>query len=127
MAGFKAADEVEKLDFDFAPFSKVKGTVPEPTTDQIVAFRQALATAYEELGLNPEMLKAAVSGEGDVDLLQHFGELMGKTSELEDKVKVAVAELCGGIPTLAEIEALPYRPRAAFLGWITGVFFNPEM
>lgn len=124
--GFKAQDAVEALEFDFNPHVNASGVVPEPTSDQIDEFRTTLAAAYQDLGLDPETLNAA-TGEGGIGpVLEHFGAIMASTSNLETKVAKAVAVLCSGSPTEEQILALPYRVRQAFLGWMTGTFFNPE-
>lgn len=129
MAGFKALDAAEPLDYDFNPYLDIAGTIVEPTSDQIDVFRQSMTNAYTELDIDPEMLKAAVSGDiGDhaESVLAHFGEIMASTSELETKTAQIVAVLCAGSPSEENIMALPYRVRQAFLGWVTGTFFSPE-
>jgi hypothetical protein len=125
--GFKAAEAVEALEYDFEPYSKAKGVIKEPTADQITAFRNALVSAYTDLGLDPAALNAATGGGSDMSaVLTHFGDIMASTDQMEERVLVAVADLTGGAPSEEEIRSMPYRPRQAFLGWMTGTFFNPE-
>lgn len=119
--GFKATEAVEELSYDFAPYGPA-GTIPEPTTKQVEAFRAtmfgSLRSLMEGLGIKPEDLdKTKVT----LDLLD---TVMEKSSEAEDMVVHAVADLTG----IADhtLNALPYRIKAAFLGYITGQFLNPE-
>lgn len=46
--GFTASAELEALDYDFAPHGE-SGTIPEPSSDQIRAFRKALADIAVEV------------------------------------------------------------------------------
>jgi hypothetical protein len=116
--GFKASEEVEELTYDFSPFSDAHGTIPEPTTRQVEQFRSALMGSVETLGLTPEQLS---SGTIDFALV---GELVQKANAVEQSMVDAVADVTG--IANAVLNALPYRPKAAFCGWIVGVFLRPE-
>lgn len=116
--GFVATEAVEALTYDFRPFSQEHGEIPEPSSKQIDKYRETIVGSLREAGLDPEVLK---SGKMSLDLLD---DLMGKAKAVEEDMVVATADLTGIAPnTLRE---LPYRPKAAFLGWIMGQFFAPE-
>lgn len=116
--GFVATEAVEALDYDFNPHVDAKGTIPEPSTRQIEDFRTAIFTTLQASGLDPEALSS-----GKVNLAM-LGDLMEKGSAVERAMVTAVADLTG-IPDRT-LEALPYRIKAAFVGWVTGQFFSPE-
>lgn len=113
--GFKAKDQVEELTYDFNPHSKDKGTIPEPTSDQIDTYRHALVAAFQSVGLKP--------GEQNIELDQ-MDDLLNKDSEVEKAMVAATADLTG--IDSATLDTLPFRIKRAFLGWIMGQFFNPE-
>lgn len=118
MAGFKAAEEVEPLDYDFNPHAPVSGTIPEPTSDQVAAYQSGMANALKGTGIDPEQIR---SGEVKLDQLD---ELLQTVKSLELGMVNATADLTQ-IP-VSTLSALPYRVKAAFLGWIMGEFFNPQ-
>lgn len=117
MSGFKASEEVEELSYDFNPFAAEKGVIPEPTSDQIDAYRQSLVGGLRDLGVDPQKLQAGVS-------LDEFSNLMEKSKDFEDATLAATAELTG--LSLDVLKSLPYRVQQAFLGWMMGLFFSPE-
>ena len=119
--GFKAEDTIEPLDYDFRPHAEVSGTIPEPSSKQVNNFREKVVAALTQSGLDPEMIS---SGKVKLDNLAQLGELMKKSADIEDQVVVEVANLTG-IAT-ATLKALPFRIKTAFVGWVMGIFFNPE-
>lgn len=116
--GFKATEAVERLDYDFNPHVDSAGTIPEPTTKQIEQFREHIFATFQASGLDPQMLTS-----GQVSL-SALGDLMEKGSAVEKAMVTAVADVTG-IPDRT-LESLPYRIKAAFVGWIMGQFFSPE-
>ena len=117
MSGFKASEAVEELSYDFHPYVDVAGVIPEPTGDQIEAYRTALVTGLQ--GLNLKGLDPA-----NLDL-STMDDLMAKVPELEALILGAPSVLTG-IPE-ATRDALPYRVSRAFVGYIMGTFFSPEV
>lgn len=116
--GFKATEAVEELTYDFTPHSPTKGTIPEPTSKQIEDYRDALVSAFKSTGLNPEDIQ------GGRVTFDRLDELMERMKPLEEAMLNATADLTGiAHSTLRE---LPYRVKAAFMGWIMGQFFSPE-
>lgn len=117
--GFKATEAVEELTYDFNPHANAAGTIPEPTTAQIEHYRDTVFMALKASGLAEQMQ----AGEQEFNF-DRMDELLQKTSEVEAQMVAATADLTGlDAGTLA---ALPYRVKAAFLGWIMGQFFSPE-
>jgi hypothetical protein len=124
MAGFNAADAVDPFDYNFAPYADAKGTIPEPTDAQVNRFYAGLASALKE-GLGEDR----VSG---IDLADR-AQLAKLQSELSaddmDKVSAAFlnlyAAVCSDQPSREDLEALPYRLRAAFYGAVQG-WLSPE-
>lgn len=114
--GFKATEAVEELTYDFRPHVDEYGTITEPTGKAVEAFRNRVFGSLKESGLDPEVLKDM--GLADMD------ELLAKSSAVEEETVNAVADLTG--IANQSIWALPYRIRAAFVGWIMGQFFSPE-
>lgn len=94
---FKAASAVESLDFDLSPFVDAKGTIPEPSHDLRDKFLARVET-----------LTASETDEVSVEQL--------RTQEKE--MVAAVAELCQGTPSAAQLGKMPPRPLYAFLVWI---------
>lgn len=117
--GFVASEAVEKLTYDFTGFDDWKGDIPEPSSHQLDEFRQALSATVTALGISPEDVAT-----GKIKLEQIPG-LMEKGSIAEQAMVDAVADLTG-LPN-QRLNKLPYRVKAAFVGYITGVFnSNPE-
>lgn len=123
--GFIASEAVEELSYDFGQYGP-KGVIPEPTTKQVEAFRNvmlgSLQTLASSLGLNISDL--GPKGPEVPVTLEMLDTLLEKSEEAEHLVVTAVADLTG-IPEHT-LNALPYRVKAAFLGYITGAFLSPE-
>lgn len=115
--GFKATEAVEELTYDFRPHLDRSGAIPEPSTKQIEKFRTALFDTFQASGIDPSTLGAKMD-------LSSIGDLMEKASTVEEAMVGAVADLTGIADR--DLNALPYRIKAAFVGWIMGQFFNPE-
>jgi len=120
--GFKATEAVEELAYDFHPHADASGVIPEPTTKQVETFRNVIFGEVKNLaaalGMNFEE-----EGGGKLTL-DKFDTLMEKSSEVEALTVDAVADLTGLSNHL--LNGLPYRIKAAFVGWIVGQFLNPE-
>jgi hypothetical protein len=116
MTNFDAA--VDELTYDFTQYVEgAQGTIPEPSVAQVETFtemlRQVMPTAVNEKGdliLDVNALKAKVEEGDDLALL----------------INNAIADLCSGSPTAAQIAALPFRVQRRFYGWIIGTFLSPE-
>lgn len=131
MSGFKASEAVERLDYDFTDLqvsdpaqqeilAGAKGTIPEPSQQQLDGYFEAMRTLLSDLGVDladagsPQQLMAA------------FAKLPeGALERMNEGMVQAVADLCGGQPSRDQIAALPPRVRQAFVGWLSGQFANP--
>lgn len=122
MTGFVAADAVEPMEYNFAPYSKsrtAKGVIPEPSTQQINGFFEAARKAFSSAGMDganrskEDMIKALES--------QDSLDPMAGEQILFD----AMVTLCQGHPAREDLEALPFRVRSQFTAWLMGQL-NPE-
>lgn len=116
--GFKATEAVEELTYDFTPHANVSGTIPEPSSKAIEDYRDAIFSAFKATGLNPEEMR---DGKMTFDRLD---EVMEKSKDMEEAMLSATADLTG--LAHSTLRDLPYRVKAAFMGWIMGQFFSPE-
>ena len=115
--GFVARDAVEPLDYDFRDEDGVgpHGTIPEPTSEQIEKLFNAVRGIAVAAGVQP--------GASRDEAIQAFAGIPEEDQKRHsDAVLDALADFCQGSPTRAEIDALPHRPRNAFLGWLVGQF-----
>lgn len=120
MAGFKAAEAVEKLDYDFTDLGKpeldgVKGTTPEPSSAQVRHMRWRI-----------QQITQAASADQD-DLSQRLSEMSeDEFAERDEELIAAIAEVTSGQPTREEIDLLPHRVQQAYIGWLLGQLTDPE-
>lgn len=117
MVQFNAANAVEPLDYNFSPFVEAKGTVPEPTDEQVADF-------YANLGNQLENALGKERTEG-VDLTdpQQVGKLfMSLTADDHRSMYEALLKLhaavCSNQPTEDDLRALPFRLRQSFYGML---------
>jgi hypothetical protein len=124
LAGFKAEGVVEALDYDFNPFVKAEGTIPEPTDRQIADFLGDLKDLFTEVkddlpqGIDtddPGMVLAAMN---DIDT--------EVTIKMTDRMCGIYSKLCSGTPTEKQIHDLPPRIRQVFFAWLQGEVMSPE-
>lgn len=116
--GFKATEAVDELTYDFNPHVNQSGTIPEPTTAQVEDFRARIFNTVKDSGIDPEELASGKVG------LDSMDTLLETASGIEAELLGAVADLTG--IAQSTLNALPYRVRAAFFGWVMGEFFSPE-
>jgi hypothetical protein len=105
---FIASEAVKPLNYDFSPYSKAKGTVPEPSQADIKKFQKKVRS---------------VSPDGSPKKLSQLSDEEAEAAH--ETLVTALAEFCHGKPTQAQIETLPYRVLVAFIGWLFGSFSNP--
>lgn len=124
MPSFDAAKATEPLDYNLAPYADAKGSVPEPTSDQVAQFYTDLQNNYE-LVLDAERLAGYdLSTPGD---LMRLGATLtyDETRALYDHNLDTYAKVCSGKPSRDELAALPHRSRQAFYGAVAG-WLRPE-
>lgn len=120
--GFDAGNSVEPLDYDFSSYIEgVRGTISEPTQDDLDAFFLALRNVGSEAGV--AALESVGSGEDAREALAGIPDDL--LSDLTGKLVAAVAGICKGTPSEGEINALPVRPRQAFVDWVIAETTNP--
>lgn len=134
--GFKAADAVKPLDYDFNPFVPAAGTIPEPTTGQVERFFQDLRSIAAKVRELMGVAQRVAEGDkemSDEDAADTIAKMDDNTiADMQGDLIDAVARLAGGEqdedgnwikegkPSREEIAALPYRVLATFNAWIGG-------
>lgn len=148
--GFNAAAEVEPLDFTFKPYYDYEGTITEPSDAAVNRFlkrwwkmvaevqRIAVARVIEQSTGKPptdeelaeaaakapktvgEALDAMVTLDGQDENGKSDGEL------LADRMCTLIEELSAGSIKADRMLQVPYRPRAAFIGWLVGELTDQE-
>jgi hypothetical protein len=121
LPAFSAESVVEALDYSFLPYTDAKGTIREPTDQQIAKFLAGVKGVVKDAeGKLPSGVDAASVMEALDDLdPEDMVSLMGKMAQL-------YADLCSGDPSKAQILALPMRVRQQFFGWLQTEVMNPE-
>jgi hypothetical protein len=88
--GFKAAEFVEPLDFDFAPYADLKGTVPEPSDRAVNKFLKRWQKLVAEIiRLNMQELQEMPTGEA----------LAALPEEERARIEAQQAEIEKALPT----------------------------
>lgn len=127
---FNIAEELDELTFDFTKFVKgAKGTIPEPSSEQVRAFHSALRHITAPAREMFERAKKMDASEEEVTMaaLDALGdEADDAAKELMDGACDAAAALCSNRPSSEQIRQLPWRGQKAFIGWLSGQFLNPE-
>ena len=117
MASFIAGGD--DLTFDFSKFGGPVGIIPEPSSQQIADFlaiiRKVMPTTKDE-ETGKEVLNIA-------EITERFGE---EGDGIEPLLNGAVSEVCSNAMSPESIEALPYRVKQAFYGWVLETFLSPE-
>lgn len=150
--GFDAAKRVDPLDYDFTTLTPVpkgleecKGTIPEPTVEQLQAFVDGYYSLLEMLDAvdpnstsrvphDPPAEKAddSESDEKPAPPKHRYDSMAAAVDAWEERtnlhaedrarVEKALSELilgvAGDVITEDQIKAMPSRIRAAFLGWL---------
>jgi hypothetical protein len=125
MPKFDSSSIGGELDFDFTKWGGKAGTVPEPSRPAVNKLMKKIQSDFKKLGM---------VGEED-DESTTPGEIADRMNKIDDEelfetmannITDAVAELCGGTPSLKELQALPYRPFMGFFGFLVGNLMNPE-
>lgn len=120
MSGFIAGEAVDPLDWDFTQYAgkTAKGTIPEPSQkavgEFIAVYSKAFPVSQDDQGV-AKFDWAALAALTEEELDAQGDELIE-----------AIVTLCGGKPTRKQIDALPFRVKAKFIGWLAGKFINPN-
>jgi hypothetical protein len=127
MSKFDAGIAVERLEYDFTAFGGTAGVIPEPSTGTVQTFFDTLQALASEIrgkmaGVEGKDLEE-ISEEEAADVVAQMDDNIA--GEYQTKMNAAIAELCGGTPSLEEISGLPFRVLGAFTQWLTGEL-NPN-
>jgi hypothetical protein len=123
MAGFKAEEVLDSLDWDFSPYGG-SGLIPEPSDLQIKNFQAALKGIF-----GPALVEQAKLKEQGIPTSEQIQEQLNAADDGSEQIKElirAVAAVCSDQPNVAELTKLPYRLKRHFAGWVVGTFLNPE-
>lgn len=144
---FIAGDVTEPMDWDFTAFGtpEDKGTIPEPDADTVDLFGRRYLGLLQELQQSLIQDESAVPGEttdeaahrivahASKPLMERIEEWSARTmTNREDIVRVnaemrrILADVCGGAPTLAQIELLPSRILRLFTAWLHEQLTSPK-
>jgi hypothetical protein len=124
LPGFKAEGVVEPLDYDFRPYVKAHGVIPEPTDAQIAAFLRGVKEIFKKAQAD---LPTDVDTDDPVAVLKAIDDLdPGAQIEALTKMAEVYAELCSGTPSAREIADLPMRVRTIFFTWLRDEVMSPE-
>jgi hypothetical protein len=124
MPGFDSGTVVDPLDWDFTAHGAGKGTVPEPSEKRLNKFLTDLTVAQQ--GAQEALAGVTAAGNDPEKMLAAIAELPdGALPSVTSVLTKPYAELCGGSPTLAQLNKLPPRVRLAFFAWLGGEL-NPE-
>ena len=124
MPAFSAESVVEALDYSFLPYTDARGTIREPTDQQIAAFLTGVKKVVKESedklpsGVDPADPSSVMAALDDLDP-EDMVSLMGKMAAL-------YGDLCSGDPSKAQILALPMRVRQQFFLWLQTEVMSPE-
>lgn len=129
--GFQAQDAVVALDWDLRPFVDAHGTAPEPSQAKLDAYVKSMFGIIDQLNLDPSTMTS------EADIRSALIESLVKDRSAEEaeaeadklaatvlKARIrAASKVCGGSPTMGELEKLARSaPRVfdAFTGWVQG-------
>jgi hypothetical protein len=113
MSGFTAAGSVPSLDYDFTAAPRLdgagnltlKGVLPEPTDERLVAFYEALNA----------MRKAAAKDDSDVNAEADDADAQRTVIE---KTRAVVVDFAAGTISPEDIAQIPPRYLSAFVAWL---------
>jgi hypothetical protein len=124
VAAFNAATVVEALDWTFEPFVQARGTITEPTDEQINRYLTDVKALGKEI---QEKVPDAPDSNDPVDLMAALDDLdLDSVAEMTGKMAGIIAALCSGDPSRETILALPPRRRTMFYGWLQSEVMSPE-
>jgi hypothetical protein len=122
MAAFDAATAVEPMDYDFTTTSggKGKGTVPEPSTEEMKDFQRDFAQIMRD-GAKLEKTDAEMTAMDD----EAFAAFQKQTEAIGERLDIVISTLCKNQPSQEEVATLPFRVKTAFSKWLMEQF-SPE-
>ena len=121
MASFNAETAVEPMHCILRPFADFEGDIPEPTTAQLQAFRNAQAIEYERARAPLRALPDDATAEQVAEVLTEEESEAGHRRSAE-----IYAAVCSGKPSADQLAKLPHREFLAFTRWLEGELLSPE-
>lgn len=136
MASFNVGDVIDPLDYDFTVLAKkygvtelagVKGTVPEPTDDQIIRFGRAMiAHEQRRRAMDPQLsLPEDATGDQYLEAAAKYAEAIAAEGLSRAEAEI-FAELCSGKPTADQLMLMPPRARQGFYKYLRDEVLSPE-
>lgn len=132
MGGFKAAEVVAPLDYDFRTKDNPKGrygVIREPNDRQIADYMSGVKKLIKDL--KADLPEAIAQGGEDVDLSVLFMAVDDLDPEVvvrfHDDMAALFAALCSGEPGKDDILAVPIRIRVVFYAWLQREVMSPEV
>lgn len=122
MAAFDAGTAVDPMDYDFTtvPGGKGKGTVPEPSTEEMKDFQRDFARIMRD-GQKLEKTDEEMTAMSDEDF-----EVFQKSADaIGERLDIVISTLCKNQPSQEEVATLPFRVKTAFSKWLMEQF-SPE-
>lgn len=118
MAGFDAGTSVDPMDYDFTTVKdgRGKGTVPEPSNEDMKAFQRTFADIQRRAMAQADETEIAKMPEDEFSKLQDTMESLG------EEMDVCIANLCKQTPSVDEVSSLPFRVKTAFAKWLMQQF-----
>lgn len=121
---FEAKSAVEPLEYDLAPYSDEKGTVPEPSSDMVAEFYANQSNQFER-ALGKERLEGF-----DLTDPMDVSRLMLSLTEDDNRLLYGAmldlhVTVCSNQPSREALEALPFRLRRTWYGIVQG-WLRPE-
>lgn len=132
--GFDAAEAVAPLDYDFSAYTNgdgkplSKGTIAEPSREQLDAFWQGRRQVLADAGIDLAELEGfdPLDPDSRAALAKKFASIPDEKRKAMAPAQLKhVSAVCSGTPSEKEIEALPGRVQDAFIGWLMGMLSNP--
>lgn len=122
MAAFDAATAVEPMDYDFTTVEggSGKGTVPEPSTQEMKDFQRDFAQIMRD-GAKLEKTDAEMTAMSEAE----FKKFQKETEKIGERLDVVISVLCKNKPSQEEVATLPFRVKTAFSKWLMEQF-SPE-
>ncbi len=123
-----SSKSLSKLDFEIVDCPRndgtgtftLRGVVPEPTPDQVTEYVAERGT-FIHLLLEDHAAKAA-----DADGKPVAPPSLEEVRAIREQAVTSVAALCGGTPSLEELQQLPWRVFQGFTAWLTGEVVDPK-
>lgn len=130
MPKFNADSIGGELEYDFSPwlgteFKDRRGAVNEPSRIAVNALMKNVQNNFKELGIVDEEDDSSTTPAEIADRMNKLdnNELF---EQMATKITEAIADVCGGKPSLDTLMALPYRPFMGFFGFLVGNLMSPE-